>query len=243
MLDEDIARKLKIVFSKYFDSFTNLNKVNFSSAVPYGNFYLIHSICEKLSLFQTFTNQFTALNCHVSVETAVQYIKAMVFKKMINPDNKITFIDWYSHTSLRYFTSIEKELNLETLHQSLNVLNANLKVVENELQSIDSSIFKQIHKELFYDITNIYLEEQARSYTYICVLAHFMMMEIENTSKHSSIKLSGRKILRKLSHIHLLEINMPKGEKMYSLTKIEKEDNKILNAFGITKIKLPDEVM
>jgi hypothetical protein len=73
----------------------------------------------------------------------------------------------------------------------------------------------------------------------MCVIAYFLMMAIEYTSKCTSLHRSGRKILRLLSNIHLLTLTLPKGEKRFALTSVGKEEQKVLKAFGIPKMKVP----
>lgn len=70
-VDLENAEKLKIIFSKDFDSFTNLNKVDFSSAVPYGSFFLIHSIFERLEMFPLFKKRFVSNDKHITIDTAL----------------------------------------------------------------------------------------------------------------------------------------------------------------------------
>ena len=47
-------------------------------------------------------------------------------------------------------------------------------------------------------------EKRVKGHIYMCIVAYFMMMAIEYTSKCTNLTLSGRKVLRLLSNIHLL---------------------------------------
>jgi hypothetical protein len=73
-VDLEMAEKLKIVFSKDFDSFTNLNKVDYSSASSYGNFYLLDSICNKTRLFSKVKKNLVSLDPHITTSTATAAI-------------------------------------------------------------------------------------------------------------------------------------------------------------------------
>ncbi|MDQ0255323.1 hypothetical protein J2S74_002705 [Evansella vedderi] len=54
-VDKVKAQKLKIAFSKDFDAYTNIDKVDFSKSVPYGDYYLLDSICNQIGMFQDFS--------------------------------------------------------------------------------------------------------------------------------------------------------------------------------------------
>jgi len=157
-VDQDVARKLKIAFSKDFDSFTNINKVDFSMAVPYGNFFLIYALFEQLKMFDTFKETFSSSDSHISVGTAVEYLKAMVFQRIIQPDSKLGLTEWFPLTPLEHFVNVPKDFDLQTLYRSLEVLQENFKVVEKYLYHWATENFAQSRKELFYDITSSYFE-------------------------------------------------------------------------------------
>jgi len=103
-----MAERLKIAFSKDFDSFTNLNKVDFSRAIPFGSFFLINSICQLVSMFETFKEQFVIkeevdYRKHITVDTALDCIKAMVFQRIIQPDSKLALMEWLPNAPMRHF--------------------------------------------------------------------------------------------------------------------------------------------
>lgn len=158
-VDLEIAEKLKIVFSKDFDSFTDLNKVNFSNAVPYGNFFLINSIFEKLAVFSTFQKHLVSHDEHITVETALNCLKAMVFQRIIEPDSKLALTQWLAATPVRYFFDGDQtEPDLQTIYRSLEVLCDNFPLVEQAMYRWAKSEYDQNVDELYYDITSSYLE-------------------------------------------------------------------------------------
>jgi transposase len=156
-VDQDTAKRLKIAFSGDFDSFTNIDKVDFSAAVPYGNFFLIESLCNQLEMFEYFRSNFVAPDPHITVPTAVRYLKAMLFQRIIQPDSKLALLEWLPLTPLKHFLGIE-ELDLQTLYRSLEVLNENFSLVEKYLYSTAVQKFDQDDKELYYDLTSSYFE-------------------------------------------------------------------------------------
>lgn len=157
-VDQDLARRLKIVFSKDFDAFTNLNKINFSAAVPYGNFFVINAICQQLEMFNVFRNTFRTIDPHISVNTALDCIKAMIFQRIIQPDSKLALTEWLPLTPLKHFLKVQKEPDLQAFYRSLEVLNDNFPIVEKYLYKWAIEHFNQDNKELFYDITSSYFE-------------------------------------------------------------------------------------
>ena len=148
-VDLEMAEKLKIVFSNDFDSFTNINKIDYSCASSYGNFYLLDSICNKTGLFSKVKKNLVSLDSHITTSTATECIKAMVFQRLLKPDSKLAFLDWEPTTSLKYFTSIKQGFDLQTLYRSLELLEENWEKVEEELYEIAVETYKQTHKELF----------------------------------------------------------------------------------------------
>ena len=56
-------------------SFTDLNKADFSSAVPYSSFFLIHSIFERLAMFARFKNCFKSKDKLISIDTALTCLR------------------------------------------------------------------------------------------------------------------------------------------------------------------------
>lgn len=163
-VDLETAERLKIAFSKDFDSFTNLDKVEFSQAVPYANFFLINSICRLVSMFETFKKSFVIKEeadhrKHITVDTAIDCIKAMVFQRIIQPDSKLALLEWLPHTSMKHFYEYGlQEPDLQTVYRSLEVLEYNFAVVEQCLYEWAQSHFNQNMHELFYDITSSYVE-------------------------------------------------------------------------------------
>jgi len=166
-VDLDTANRLKIAFSKDFDSFTNIDKVDFASAVPYGNYYLIDILCSRLKLFDHFDSSFSSSDNHITVKTAVQYIKAMIFQRIIQPDSKLALVDNYLETPLKHFLDLGDELDLQSLYRSLEVLEENFHLVEKYLYHLAVEHFDQNEKELYYDITSSYFEGTK------CIIAKF----------------------------------------------------------------------
>jgi transposase len=166
-VDKETAQKLKIAFSKDFDSFTNIDKVDFSKSVPYGEFYLLNSLSNQIGMFQAFHKSFISTDRHITAHTAVEYIKGLVFQRISDPDSKLAFTEEYSHTSLPHFLNLKKEIDLQTLYRSLEVLEANFSMVENHLYEWALKQFNQNDRELFYDITSSYFEGRK------CVIAEY----------------------------------------------------------------------
>lgn len=166
-VDLDTANRLKIAFSKNFDSFTNIDKLDFASAVVYGPYYLIDTLCSRLKLFDYFNNTFSSSDNHITVNTAVQYIKAMFFQRIIQADSKLSLVDNYHQTPLKHFLKLGDKLDLQTLYRSLDVLKGNFHLVEKHLHHLAISFFGQNEKELYYDITSSYFEGNK------CIIAQF----------------------------------------------------------------------
>lgn len=166
-VDKNTAEKLKIAFSKDFDSFTNMDKVTFTSSVSYGHFYLLDSLSKKMGLFEAFGDSFQSSDRHITVQTAVEYIKALVFQRISQPDSKLALTEEYPHTALPHFLNNKKELDLQTLYRSLEVLEDNFSEVENHLYRCALKYFQQNDQELFYDITSSYFEGHK------CIIAEY----------------------------------------------------------------------
>ncbi|PKM78993.1 MAG: transposase, partial [Firmicutes bacterium HGW-Firmicutes-13] len=156
-VDQDTARRLKIAFSRDFDSFTNIDKVDFSTAVPYGNFFLVESLSKQLELLEHFSSKFVSSDPHITVPTAVWYIKAMLFQRIVQPDSKLALLEWLPLTPLKHFLGTEK-VDLQSLYRSLEVLQENFSVVEQYLYNTAVKKFNQDNKELYYDLTSSYFE-------------------------------------------------------------------------------------
>lgn len=163
-VDLETAERLKIVFSKDFDSFTNLDRVDFSRAVPYGNFFLINIICRLVSMFEIFRKRFVIKEeddkrKHITVDTALDCIKALVFQRIVQADSKLALIEWLPNTPMKHFFEHGlQEPDLQTVYRSLEVLEYNFPVVEQCLYEWAEGYFNQNMHELFYDITSSYLE-------------------------------------------------------------------------------------
>lgn len=166
-VDLDTAKRLKIAFSKDFDSFTNIDKVDFASAVSYGDCYLIDNLCSRLNLFNHFDSTFNSSNNHITVNTAIQYLQAIVFQRITQPDSKLALVENYSETPLKHFLNLEGKLDIQTLYRSLEVLEENFHLVEKYLYQLATNHFQQNEKELFYDITSSYFEGSK------CIIAKF----------------------------------------------------------------------
>lgn len=166
-VDKETAERLQIAFSRDFDSFVNLNKVEFSQATPYGSFYLINSIFDQVDMFNVFSEAFVSSDKHISVPTALEYIKAMIFQRIIQPDSKLALTEWVKTTSIPYFLKDNIVFDLQTVYRSLEVLTDNFPIAEKCLYNWAESIYKQNMNELYYDITSSYFEG------YQCVLAEF----------------------------------------------------------------------
>src|SRR5690554_1141287 len=166
-VDLDTANRLKIAFSKNFDSFTNIDKVEFSSAVSYGNYYLLNNLSLSLGIFEFFKNNFQSTDDHLTAQTAVEYIKAMVFQRIIQPDSKLALVENYKATPLKHFLLLENKLDLQSLYRSLEVLEENFPQVEQYLYQLAVDKYKQNKKELYYDITSSYFEGNK------CIIAEF----------------------------------------------------------------------
>lgn len=104
---------------------TNIDKVDFSSAVSYGNYYLIDTLSSSFGIFDFFKSKFLSSNDHITAQTAVEYIKAMIFQRIVNPDSKLALVDNYHATPLKHFLNLGNELDLQSLYRSLEVLEEN----------------------------------------------------------------------------------------------------------------------
>jgi transposase len=152
-----MARRLKITFSRDFDSFTNINKVQYSAAVPYGNFFLIESLLSQLKMCEYFSSSFVSHDPHITVPTAVMYIKAMLYQRIIQPDSKLAIQEWFPLTPLHHLLGTET-LDMQSLYRNLEVLQDNCSVVEQYLYDMAVKRFSQNDKELYYDLTSSYFE-------------------------------------------------------------------------------------
>ena len=61
-------------------------------------------------------------------------------------------------------------------------------------------------------------------------------MPIKFFATNKRLNKSVRKILRQLSHISLLDINLPNGKKRYSITTVEEDHKKLLDAYNIKRV-------
>ncbi|MED3645202.1 IS1634 family transposase, partial [Caldifermentibacillus hisashii] len=156
-VDKQTAERLKIAFSKDFDSFTNIDKVDFNQSVPYGHFYLLEAINKQIKLFDSLEASFESSDPHITVSTAIEYIKALVFQRVWQPNSKLALKEEYPYTALPHFLKI-KSLDLQTLYRSLEVLEENFSKAEEHLYHSAVKHYQQNNKELFYDITSSYFE-------------------------------------------------------------------------------------
>lgn len=166
-VDLETAEKLKIVFSSDFDSFTNYEKIKFVSSVSYGNFYLINHIMENIDIFNKLEKRFETTDSHITIKTAIDCIKAMVFQRIINPDSKLALTEWHSKTPIKYFLNSYVDLKLQTVYRALEVLEENFEIVEEKLYDIAVNQFGQKESELYYDITSSYFEGHK------CIIAEY----------------------------------------------------------------------
>jgi hypothetical protein len=68
---------------------------------------------------------------------------------------------------------------------------------------------------------------------YLINWPYFVIAALEYLSRKKGVKLSARKTLRSLGEIKLIQIELPGGERRFSLTTLNKEHNRILGALGI----------
>jgi transposase len=110
--------------------------------------------------------------------------------------------------------------------------------IYKHLHTVENA-FKILKNDL--DVRPLYhwKEQRVKGHIYMCIIAYFFMMAIEYTSKQKNLGLSGRKILRLLSTIHLLTLILPKGEKRFAVTGVGKEEKGVLQSFNISTLKLP----
>jgi len=172
-VDLELAKRLKIAFSKDFNSFTNVNKLEFSSSFSYGNYYLIDILFKRFKMFEYFEKHFVSSDKHIRVRTALEYIKAMIFQRIIKADSKLSLVENHHMSPLKYFLKFEddyerdKFLDIQSLYRSLEVLENNFSVVEKYLYELATGYFNQNEKELYYDITSSYFEGSK------CIIAEF----------------------------------------------------------------------
>lgn len=85
-------------------------------------------------------------------------------------------------------------------------------------------------------------EVRVKGHVCLCVLAHFVISATEYLSKKKGVKLSARKILRFLGELKLTQIDLPGGERRFSLTVLGKDHQRILETLGIKKVTMPSVV-
>jgi len=156
-VDQEIAKRLRVAFSKDFNSFTNIEKVKYRAALPYGNFYFLDSLFNQVEIFKYFQSHFTSSDSHITVNTAVMYIKAMLFQRIIQPDSKLAIKEWLPLTPLPHFLGT-KALDLQSMYRSLEVLQDNYNIIEKFLFDAAFNYFGQDRKEIYYDLTSSYFE-------------------------------------------------------------------------------------
>lgn len=112
---------------------------------------------------------FTPVNKHTTVETALNCVKAMIFQRIIQPESKLALTEWMEDTPIRYFFDHGQQHtpDLETIYRSLEVLCANFSLVEQSLYHWAERCFEQNMQELYYDITSSYFEGHR------CIIAEY----------------------------------------------------------------------
>ena len=113
---------------------------------------------------------------------------------------------------------------LVSIYKNLNQIENAFRIIKNDLDIRPMYHWKDV---------------RVKGHVYLCVIAYFVISVIEYLSKKKGIKLSARKILRSLSEIKLIQIELPGGERRFSLTTPGKDRQRILNALGINKITMP----
>src|SRR5699024_8234713 len=113
-----------------------------------------------------------------------------------------------------------------------------IKIYKN-LNKVENA-FRIIKHDL--DIRPMYhwKEERVKGHVYVCVIAYFLIMAVEYIAKQHSYDKTARAILQQLHRVHLLDIDLPNGDKKYSITTIEKEMKDILKIYKIKKMEVPD---
>jgi len=164
-VDDETARKLKFAFSKKSDKFVDLDSLEICESFAYGHYHLLHHLGKELGLFEYMQSHFTSNDSHITVSTAVKYLKALVLQRIIDPDSKHALVEWQENTPLKYLGI--KELDLQTLYRSMEILEHNFALVEQYLYNVAVKKFHQNEKELFYDITSSYFEGRG------CVIAAY----------------------------------------------------------------------
>lgn len=163
-VDFDTANRLKKAFSDK-STLADINNIKFNSSVEYGNFRYIINILKELNLFNSFKKSFKAVNTHITVNTALEYIQIMILHRIIEPGSKLSLIEWLEHTPYKHF--FNTNFNLQSLYRSLEVLEKNSDIVFKALYDIAINEFNQNRKELFYDITSSYMEGHK------CIIAQY----------------------------------------------------------------------
>ena len=113
------------------------------------------------------------------------------------------------------------------IYKNLNKVENAFKIIKNDLN------IRPIHH---------YKEARVEGHVYVCVLAYFIINAIDYIARNKRLNRSARKILRQLSHISLLDINLPNGRKRYSITTIQSDHKKLLDAYNIKRVNIPNVV-
>lgn len=116
-------------------------------------------------------------------------------------------------------------------------------MVERYLYDTAVKKFKVIKNDLDIRAVNHRKKVRVKGHVYICVLAYFITIAIEYIAMNKKLNKSSRKILRQLSQISLLDIKLTDGKKKYSITTVQREHKKILNAYKIKKVEVPKVVL
>lgn len=152
----DTANRLKKAFSDKNDNLVNINDLEFNSSVDYGHFQYIYNLFNESGMFKSFEKAFEAVDSHITIKTALEYIKIMIIHRIIEPGSKLALTEWLEHTPYKFFFDID--FDLQSLYRSLDVLEKNISYVEDFLYKSAINLFNQNRDELFYDITSSYME-------------------------------------------------------------------------------------
>ena len=82
-------------------------------------------------------------------------VKLMVINRLVDPKSKLAIDEWKDKI---YFDS--KDISLQHLYRSLDVLADNKEVLEEALYRTSMTLFKPEIKVVFYDLTTTYFESQ-----------------------------------------------------------------------------------
>jgi len=113
---------------------------------------------------------------------------------------------------------------LVDIYKNLNQVESAFRIIKNDLDIRPMYHWKDV---------------RVKGHVYLCVLAYFVISAIEYLSKKNGVELSARKILRFLNELKLVQIDLPSGERRFSLTALTKDHQRILRALGVKKVTVP----